>query len=185
MAYWPYRLGCNWPPCQITVPLVYDESLSAIEQIGVLYGLIKQINTSFEGLVTNEMFQKFVDYVIQDQIDQTNDLKNYTDDEVDNAVSYLEDLIRKITIGEVIVYDPSTGFKKTVEKALSHSYNDLRYYAMSWDEWGDVVQTDEYNTWDKVDTYLYSEPVTSEGYSNIRSVDLFNRILFKNDSKPR
>lgn len=184
MAYWPWRLGTCWPPCQVTVPFVYDESLSVLEQIGQIFCILARYNDSLEGLVTNEMFQEFVDYVKQDQIEQTAELKDYTDEEIDALRQYLEELIRQITIGSVIVVDPSTGFKYPVEEALSHSYNDLRYYAMDWDELAATWSKEEYNTWDKLDAFVNSEDLKSKGYSNIRSMDLFNRYIFNGDSLP-
>lgn len=186
MAYWPYRVGLRWPPCQVTVPFVYDESLSVVEQIGVLFGIVKQFNDNNEQFVTKDVFQQYVDFMEQDQIDQTAMLKNYTDDQLEYLRSQLEDMIRDITVGSVIVYDPSTGFKEPIEEALSKSYNDLRSWAMTWDEWQEVTQDSNFDTWDKVDDFTYNGAIVTErGYSNIRCMDLYNRIVFKGIEYPK
>ena len=117
-------------PCgQITVPLVYDESLSIAQQIACIMGRLRNIDADF---VSVEDFEKFVGAVNVDQEKQTADLMDYTDAEI----AKLDDELRKLIVGMQIgymVWDVTEGRYADSVAAMRNLFNDITVHAITVD----------------------------------------------------
>lgn len=54
-------------------------------------------------------------------------LKNY----IDNEIKKLKEWVNEAVLGNIIIYDPTTGYKNPLETVLSHIYDALRYWGIN------------------------------------------------------
>ena len=114
---------------QITVPLVYDESLSIAQQIACIMGRLRNIDADF---VSVEDFEKFVGAVNADQEKQTADLMGYTNAEIAKLDDELRKLIAGMQIG-LMIWDVTLGAYSPNVEAMRNLFNDLSVHAITVD----------------------------------------------------
>lgn len=126
--YYPF-LGSGRTCNQITTPLVYDESLSVAQQIACLFGKIADIDTDF---VTTVEFDDFKDQIHAEQVSQTEQLKEYTDSEINDLDRKLRNLIDGMQIG-MLVWNVTVGAYTDNVNAMRDMFNDLTVHAITVD----------------------------------------------------
>lgn len=125
--------GCTTlPNCQLITPLVYDESLSYEQQIACLMGQMKKLTAYVEQFVPNSVFQEFVKFMEKDQNEQTEELEQYTDDQLLALKTYLISLINQITAA-MEIWDVTLGrFNNNVD-SMRDLFNDVTVHAITVD----------------------------------------------------
>lgn len=156
------------------IPDLYFEYTSNDRMIAELTARMQSVLKELSGYLTIEDFNKWLETYVEEQIKQSQDLVDYTDGQIQTLKDYLLGVIEEIVIGTILVWDPSTGTLVNASTALSNSYNDLRYFAMTWEEWDEYTEN---MTCAELDEQL--------SQYTVRQVDLFSRILLKGDSTPR
>lgn len=160
-------------PAQIVTPLVYDESISYEQQIAMIFGKMKEVSEAIAGYLTITAFTQFVEALDKEEKNQTDELKKYTNDLTNALKIYVDNAIRDVSIGAIEVLDPSTGEVMSVENAISNSYNDLRYWALSWNDIDTYTENKTYNEFDAIlDDFT------------VREIDLFASIVLLDDFDP-
>lgn len=166
---WP-RVLLSSPPA---MPYLYYNAVSQEERIKRICEEIDNIVGREGSYLTLQAFEVFLDQLQASQEQQTDALMDYTDSNIKQTRDELERKIAEVTIGKVLVTDPATGFPVDISIALSNSYNDLRYHAMTWDEW---------ETWNNEKSWDIYEMDTAP--YTIRQLDLFSRILLAHNESP-
>lgn len=125
--------GCTTlPNYQLITPLVYDESLSYEQQIACLMGQMKKLSVAVEQYVPNSVFQEFVKFMEKDQNEQTEELEQYTDQQLLALKTYLISLIDQITAA-MEIWDVTLGrFNNNVD-SMRDLFNDVTVHAITVD----------------------------------------------------
>lgn len=161
--------GCTTlPNCELITPLVYDESLSVEQQIACLMGQTKKLTAYVEQFVPNSVFQEFVKFMEKDQNEQTEELEQYTDQQLLALKTYLISLIDQITAA-MEIWDVTLGrFNNNVD-SMRDLFNDITVHAIT------------------VDT-LANLDLTVDGLSecglNVRGLAVFSGYLMGEDFVP-
>ena len=125
--FWPFRNGntCN----QITMPMVYDESLSIAQQIACIMGKVQQLETDE---VTQEMLEQLVQWINQDQAEQTTELKQYSDNSDKALEARLIAFIQTLEKG-MLTWDVTHGRYTSSVEAMRNLFNDVTLHAITVD----------------------------------------------------
>lgn len=161
--------GCTTlPNCQLITPLVYDESLSYEQQIACLMGQMKKLTAYVEQFVPISVFQEFVQFMEKDQNEQTEELEQYTDDQLLALKTYLISLINQI-VAAMEIWDVTLGrFNNNVD-SMRDLFNDVTVHAIT----VDTLAESEYT----VDTL-------TECGLNVRGLAVFSGYLMGDDFVP-
>lgn len=127
--YYPFLGGgrtCN----QIATPLVYDESLSAEQQIACLFGKIANIDSGF---VSTVLFDDFKSQLHAEQVSQTEQLEGYTNSEIDKLDKNLRDLIASLQVG-TLIWNVTVGAYTDNVRAMRDFFNDVTVHAITVDQ---------------------------------------------------
>lgn len=126
--YYPFIGGgatCN----QIVTPLVYDESLSIAQQIACI---MSKLNGFADGYLSIDEFKAFIDELNKEQSEQTNELKQYTDEQVLHAYNELMELIKELEAG-MLVWNVVHGEYTNSIDAMRDMFNDVTVHGISVD----------------------------------------------------
>lgn len=161
--------GCTTlPNCQLITPLVYDESLSYEQQIACLMGQMKKLTAYVEQFVPNSVFQEFVQFMEKDQNEQTEELEQYTDEQLLALKTYLISLINQI-VAAMEIWDVTLGrFNNNVD-SMRDLFNDVTVHAIT----VDTLAESEYT----VDTL-------TECGLNVRGLAIYSGVLIGKDFVP-
>lgn len=158
----PYGFTCN----QITMPLVYDESLSIAQQIAAIMGRLSEMDTTYLPL---DQFQAFLNELNQEQQEQTEQLEDYTDTGLANLRKELVKLINQLQIG-MLIWDVTQGEYAANVEAMRNLFNDVTVHAVT------------------VDTLANIEGLTVDGLANcglnVRGLAVFSGYLEGADFVP-
>lgn len=128
--------GCN----AVTWPLVYDESVSIVQQIAYIMGAINEQHLEIDGLMTDA---EFAEWLKQYETDRDNDGKaanTYTDEQVKNAVNYLHWLIDQLAMSG-ITWDVTQGVFTDTVTAMRNLYRWDSVHAITVKQLADNVET--------------------------------------------
>ena len=145
----------------MTTPFVYDSEESFLEMLRKFYKYLHELTeaskemsddiidlrteiTSFEDEI-NEEIQRINDILVEYDIKierVKNELQVYVNDEIANLRNYvdsedalLNDRIRQIEIGNIRVYDPTTGLYSPIQIVIDNLYDMGRSNALSASEY--------------------------------------------------
>lgn len=153
----------------------YETLCKFLKKLNEVIGLYNNIQENFEGYVDEEIsklkvyvdsenvrqdeeFNEKIELVyqeIQNQVDRlftyinNGDLilKNY----IDKAILDLKEWVEDAVIGNIIIYDPTTGYNNPLDVVMTHIYDALRYWGIS------CYQFDgSENTCNQLDGYHYT-----------------------------
>lgn len=129
-------------PNAVTFPLVYDESVSIVQQIAYLFGAYKQLTEAEQSFITQDVFNDFLVALSQDQADQTALLEEYADAGDVRTLAAAKALIDKIATTNLI-YDPTQGLMADSVTAMRNLYTWLSVHAITVDQLTANVETCE------------------------------------------
>ena len=151
----------------MTTPFVYDSEESFLEMLRKFYKYLHELTTAskemsddiielrtevnnFEDEI-NEEIQKINDILVEYDIKierVKNELKVYVNDEIANLRLYvdsedelLNERIRQIEIGNINLYDPSTGLYSPIQTVINNLYDLGRSNALSASEYDAIELT--------------------------------------------
>ena len=116
---------------QVTVPLVYDESLSVAQQIACMFGYIKRLCEAENDHAAIAQLEMLYDWIVKDQVRQDNRLKDYVDDADDNLRDEILRWIKKIEAGMIEVVNPTSNVREYVGDVIDDLYEWLRYFGLT------------------------------------------------------
>jgi len=174
--YWPLNIWpFVWPLSRVTtLPDIFFEGMSEGQILNEIARRMNELWRVYSSLMTKEEFDLWLQTYVKDQNEQTNYLRVYTDAAIKALREELIALIHEITLGQINVLDPSTGFYSGLEEALSHQYNDERYFAATWDEIEAITSTMDWDEWE-AECSLYT----------VKELDLLFAYLFGISDSPR
>lgn len=118
------------PLGQVTTPMVYNESLSVLEQISIAYGKINQLDENMSSYLLISTFNEFVKNLEADQIEQDEELKDYSDTANERLRLWMLDQLAEISEG-VLDWDVTTGAYAPSREAMRRLFNWLSVDALS------------------------------------------------------
>jgi len=127
----PLFLGqTTLPHSQKITPLVFDDSLSYLQQIARLLSFIEQIRAQIADFAAKEDVKAVYDHFTADQIRQTRELIDYADDIARALKIYVDKSISDLIAGDITVQDPTFGLApRTIQTVIWSMYDFVRYYA--------------------------------------------------------
>lgn len=132
------------------VSSLYDAAETDESRIQMMCEAIYRLHKVQEGFLSIDAFNAWLEKYTVEQEEQDRKNKLYTDTEIAKLRDELLRIIEEISTGNILVTDPSSGKIKPINDALSHLYNDLRYYAATWDEIDAVTSQYTYDEWDAI-----------------------------------
>lgn len=136
------RWAPAYGPNGVTFPLVYDESVSIVQQIAYLFGGYKQLTEVEQSFITQDVFDDFLAALSQDQADQTAALQEYADAGDAKTLAAAKALIDKI-VATNLIYDPTQGRLVDSVTAMRNLYTWLSVHAITVDQLTASVETCE------------------------------------------
>lgn len=136
------RWAPAYGPNGVTFPLVYDESVSIVQQIAYLFGAYKQLADTEQFFITQDVFNDFLATLSQDQADQTAALEDYADAGDAKTLAAAKALIDKIAATNLI-YNPTQGRMTDSVTAMRNLYTWLSVHAITVDQLAASVETCE------------------------------------------
>lgn len=158
---------------QPILPAVFDDSLSYVEQLykflHKLNELIELYNSITENYITREEFEKSQDAQTKELLDAIDDaitgLQEKINTELKDEVSRLEKLIKDISAGDILIYDPTHGEEwRHVSTVTKRIYEIDRVFGMPCNDFDGYVTAREF---DKAE-------MKARDYDAAASVILFN-----------
>lgn len=122
---------------QATMPLVFDESLSIMQQVAFILGQIKEIKASG---ATRADLQALVDAINDDQDQQTSNIESYVDSEIDALTLKLDDQLHDLGVAE-IAWDVTQGKVVSSKEAMRNLFNDVTLHSLTVDGLAATNQT--------------------------------------------
>ena len=124
---------------QLITPLVYNDSLSYLEMLGVVIERLNARDDDLSKLVTLEQFNEFVSFIELEQAQQTQLLMEYTDSQLFALDMTLRAIIDELIAGQVVIQDPTFGqYPRSAWITVFNVYDRLRdygsYNAVEFDE---------------------------------------------------
>lgn len=127
-------------PNAVTFPLVYDESVSIVQQIAYLYGAYQTLVEQERGFLPITTFEEFLEQLSEDQAAQTSALEQYADAGDARTLAAAKALIDKMAFANA-VYDPSVGAMAPSIDAMRHAYKWLAVHALTVEQLAASVAT--------------------------------------------
>lgn len=116
---------------QVTVPMVYDESLSVAQQIACIFGALKKLAAEGRDHATVQQLEMLYDWIVGDQAEQDIRLKNYADEADDALYDEIMRYLKKLETGMILIDNPTSNLKEYVGKVVADVYEWLRYYELT------------------------------------------------------
>jgi len=164
---------CGFPSNRV-LPSAYADEISYYEQLNNLCKKINEVIEEFNSLtdtyVTIDFFTTSQNNQDKEWGDKLANNISIVLNELNSEVYRLEELIKKATVGKVIVFDPTYGIKnRPIEQVIRNVYGWLRYYA-------DYAGT--------IDNLQLSVTVR-DGYNLTAKVfDLYNMLYYSKETLP-
>ena len=109
--------------CQITTPLVYDESLSYQQQLACLRGMLENCVTQEDARLIYERLEK-LEYSMNENWVEHDDIRE--------DIMRLKERIEKLVIGQVTSYDPTHGqSRRDLDTVVRRVYEFDRYFGIT------------------------------------------------------
>lgn len=164
---------CGFPSNRV-LPSAYADEISYYEQLNNLCKKVNEVIEEFNSLtdtyVTIDFFTTSQNNQDKEWGDKLANNISIVLNELNSEVYRLEELIKKATVGKVIVFDPTYGIKnRPIEQVIRNVYGWLRYYA-------DYAGT--------IDNLQLSVTVR-DGYNLTAKVfDLYNMLYYSKETLP-
>lgn len=164
---------CGFPSNRV-LPSAYADEISYYEQLNNLCKKVNEVIEEFNSLtdtyVTIDFFTTSQNNQDKDWGDKLANNISIVLNELNSEVYRLEELIKKATVGKVVVFDPTYGIKnRPIEHVIRNIYGWLRYYA-------DYAGT--------IDNLQLSATVR-DGYNLTAKVfDLYNMLYYSKETLP-
>lgn len=126
MICYPFMFGTC---AQVTTPLVYDESISTVQQMAALCAAVNKIAAE---AATESDLENLVREINADQEEQTEKLTEYVDTEVTNLDQKWQALISNVKEGQ-LVWDVTLGRWNDPVDAMRNLFNDVTLHSVSVD----------------------------------------------------
>lgn len=167
-------LGRPYRP-SFTVPFVYDDSLTLLEQIGRLRDNLNELGTAIENLISDGELRALRTEFNASQVEQTRELRDYTIQEVQRLRIEVRRLIEDISADGVPIEDPTYGAEeRPVERVVYNVYDRVRDYgSFSCAEYDAIVAPtitakgwDDKGAFGAMDFDLHSRRIFGDGSGN-------------------